>query len=107
MIFMIISTFRTNYILDWYHPKACPRKGHAISFGTVMLIIIAALILLYFAVGIPIMKFGLKKSGIEVIPFSFFWVSLPRLVWDGIKAIFSICPCCRKSSMEKYESIPD
>eukprot|EP00770_Monocercomonoides_exilis_P015936 MONOS_15886.1-p1 / transcript=MONOS_15886.1 / gene=MONOS_15886 / organism=Monocercomonoides_exilis_PA203 / gene_product=unspecified product / transcript_product=unspecified product / location=Mono_scaffold01391:9482-9935(-) / protein_length=73 / sequence_SO=supercontig / SO=protein_coding / is_pseudo=false len=61
-----------------------------------MLIILSVLLVLYFAAGIPIMKFGLKKEGIEIIPFVRFWLAVPGLVIDGVKFILS--PCLKSKS---------
>eukprot|EP00770_Monocercomonoides_exilis_P012231 MONOS_12173.1-p1 / transcript=MONOS_12173.1 / gene=MONOS_12173 / organism=Monocercomonoides_exilis_PA203 / gene_product=unspecified product / transcript_product=unspecified product / location=Mono_scaffold00656:406-1145(+) / protein_length=174 / sequence_SO=supercontig / SO=protein_coding / is_pseudo=false len=73
------------------NPTDKPPKKKGISFGSVMLIIIAALIVLYFAIGIPIWKFGLKKTGIEIIPFVNFWRMVPGLVIGGVKFLLSPC----------------
>ncbi|KAH7827698.1 uncharacterized protein MONOS_4047 [Monocercomonoides exilis] len=73
-------------------PKNDPKNSKkGLSFGSVMLIIFSVLLFLYFAAGIPIWKFALKKEGIEIIPFVGFWKMLPGLVVDGIKFIFSPC----------------
>ena len=69
-----------------------------------MLIIIAVLVVLYFAVGIPVMHFVFKKNGLEMIPFVIFWTSLPGLVVDGCKFILSPCLGQMKSS-EGYATV--
>lgn len=94
--------------VNWTHPQACqipvdpvnPGNKKGISFGSVMLIIIACLVVLYFLIGIPVMHFGFKKSGIEMIPFINFWTSLPGLVIEGVKGIFC-CTLCRGGGYEQ------
>ncbi|KAH7820000.1 putative Autophagy-related protein 27 [Monocercomonoides exilis] len=99
--------------LNWEHPQGCPVKHKdpddpsnpsdpnnpknkkKLSFGSVMLIILSVLLVLYFAIGIPIMAFGLKKRGVEMIPFVFFWTAIPGLVVSGVKCIFQ--PCCNSA----------
>ncbi|KAH7822476.1 putative Autophagy-related protein 27 [Monocercomonoides exilis] len=100
----------------WKHPQGCPNikpdpddpnnpdkpdpkkdpKKKKLSFGSVMLIILSVLAVLYFAIGIPVMYFALKKRGLEIIPFVNFWKSLPGLVIDGVK--FCLSPCLKSKS---------
>ena len=94
------------YNVTFYHPDACPisksSSSGGLSFGSIVLIIIAALIVLYFAVGIPVMIFVFKKTGIEIIPFVSFWMMIPGLVLDGCKFILGLFPCYKK---EGYDSL--
>ncbi|KAH7824107.1 putative Autophagy-related protein 27 [Monocercomonoides exilis] len=78
---------------DPKNPKNNKKKG--LSFGSIMLIIFSVLLVLYFAAGMPLMYFAFKKRGIEMIPFVFFWTSLPRLVIEGVKVLIS--PCTNKA----------
>lgn len=87
----------TTAKVELLHPSACIKnKKKGLSFGSIALIVIACLIVLYLALGIPINIFVRKKKGVEVIPFIYFWTSIPGLVIDGIRFIFS--PCCKGGS---------
>lgn len=88
--------------IDFEAKQACRKTG--LSFGSIMLIVLAILFVLYFLIGIPVCKFALKKKGKEIIPFVYFWLSIPGLVVDGVKFIFT--PCCRGNRRE-YEDIKD
>eukprot|EP00770_Monocercomonoides_exilis_P015347 MONOS_15293.1-p1 / transcript=MONOS_15293.1 / gene=MONOS_15293 / organism=Monocercomonoides_exilis_PA203 / gene_product=unspecified product / transcript_product=unspecified product / location=Mono_scaffold01191:13514-14134(+) / protein_length=133 / sequence_SO=supercontig / SO=protein_coding / is_pseudo=false len=95
---------RDTVVVDYEGPEGCPKKNDdpgsekkkkKLSFGSIMLIIISVALVLYFAAGMPLMFFAFKKRGIEIIPFVYFWSSIPRMVILGIKTILS--PCLSKS----------
>ena len=82
---------RLNVEIKWQTKYECvKRKG--LGFTSIILIIIAAAIVLYFLVGIPIM-FALGKRGFEVIPFFGMWKTLFGYVIDGITVLTPCCPC--------------
>ena len=99
--FIFLFSYSTNYyssttmtaILN--HPDLCSfdeeESSSGLSVGTIFLIIILALVVLYFVIGIPICYFVLHKRGVEIIPFVSFWKELPGLVKDGF--LFIISPC--------------
>ena len=87
--------------LNWQHPQGCPGEAESssgLSFGSIMLIIIAVVVFLYFAVGCPLMYFVFKKRGLEIIPFASFWLSIPSLIVEGVK--FIISPCTKRGSYQ-------
>lgn len=92
--------------ITWRHPQACPvQKKKKLSFGSIMLIILAVLVVLYFVIGIPVMRFIFKKRGVEMIPFVAFWTSIPRLVYEGVKTIYRCTPCGKDSENKEYQPI--
>ena len=101
---LFIIPFSTQITLLWNAPQGCPVSSSSggISFGSVMLIIIVILVALYFIAGCPIMYFVFHKRGIEIIPFVFFWASLPTLVVEGVK--FLISPCLSSVGQSSYQT---
>lgn len=96
--------------LTWTHPAGClPKKPSVhpekkkLSFGSIMLIIIASLLFLYFAAGIPLMFFAFKKRGIDIIPFGKVWMKLFALVKDGCLCLVS--PLCKRK--QGYAEVKD
>ncbi|KAK2961552.1 hypothetical protein BLNAU_3350 [Blattamonas nauphoetae] len=87
-----------EYLVTFEHEGGCPKGGAGGSdaFGIVFFIILLVAAVLYFAIGIPVCKCGMKKSGKEIIPFINFWIALPGLFIDGVKCMFS--PCCKSKS---------
>ena len=86
------------------HPDLCnfdeDESSSGLSVGSILLIIILALVVLYFVIGIPVCYFVLHKRGIEIIPFVSFWKELPALVKDGV--FFIISPCYKPA---EYQSM--
>ncbi|KAK2955234.1 hypothetical protein BLNAU_9786 [Blattamonas nauphoetae] len=78
--------------------SGCAKGGGGDGFGIAFFIILLASAVLYFAIGIPICKCGMKKSGKEIIPFVNFWIALPGLFVEGVKCMFS--PCCKKKGYD-------
>jgi len=78
-------------------PYACPGYGDggsgssnsfwALGIGATVLTIGAVFTVLYFVIGALVMKFALKKTGIEIIPNVYFWKELPFLLKDGVMLI--------------------
>ncbi|XP_053374578.1 uncharacterized protein LOC123530760 [Mercenaria mercenaria] len=79
-------------------PKSCGSSG-GISVGTILCILVLSIVVLYFVVGTVIMKFVLKKEGIEVIPNVVLWRSVPVLIKTGF--LFMISKCRKSTSYEK------
>lgn len=101
---LILYCYSISIEINWTHPQACPKKSggkSGLSFGSIALIVIACCVVLYFLIGIPIMHFCLKKTGIEMVPLIHFWLSLPSLVVEGVKSIFS--PCCGDKGYREIE----
>ncbi|KAK2955032.1 hypothetical protein BLNAU_9963 [Blattamonas nauphoetae] len=87
-----------EYTVSITHPGGCAKGGGGDGFGIAFFIILLASAVLYFAIGIPICKCGMKKSGKEIIPFVNFWIALPGLFVEGVKCMFS--PCCKKKGYD-------
>jgi 1,2-dihydroxy-3-keto-5-methylthiopentene dioxygenase len=86
-----------HYNIKWTTKMACPVAGGALSPGSIILIVLASLIFVYFVGGIIFMKFVKHAEGIEIIPNVEFWVAIPGLVKDGCLFIGSKT-CCRNQS---------
>ncbi|KAH7816120.1 uncharacterized protein MONOS_11217 [Monocercomonoides exilis] len=71
------------------HPAGC-KLPDPISWGSVGLIVFFGGLLLFFLIGIPV-QMCRGKRGMEIVPFVFFWVSIPRLVQIGWETLFSPC----------------
>lgn len=94
-LFLSIFIYSDHAEANFYSPQGCKvAKKSGLSFGSIMLIAIGACIVLFFVIGIPIQYFVRHKRGLEMIPLFSFFASIPGLVLDGVKFIFS--PCCRK-----------
>ncbi|KAK2947358.1 hypothetical protein BLNAU_17745 [Blattamonas nauphoetae] len=92
----VLGAEDSTYYIVWTTPHGCPKgaKGGD-TFGIIFVVVLLALIVLYFAVGIPVCAFGFKKRGLEMIPFISFWKGLFGLFLEGVKCMF---PCCRSKS---------
>eukprot|EP00708_Paratrimastix_pyriformis_P005543 GAFH01004606.1.p1 GENE.GAFH01004606.1~~GAFH01004606.1.p1 ORF type:complete len:247 (+),score=36.65 GAFH01004606.1:22-741(+) len=78
----------------WTNPAGCPTStGGGISFGTVMLIIMLVGATCFFAGGACYKRFRKGLTGLEMIPCWGAIKALPGLVWDGIKATFTLSLC--------------
>jgi len=73
-----------HYNFQWTSQYACPVKGGALSPGSIMLIIVLCLIVIYVVGGILFNRFKRQLTGIEMIPNVEFWISIPGLVKDGV-----------------------
>ena len=69
--------------------KSKPSSG--IGAGIYICIGIVSLIVLYFLIGSFVMKFGMKKTGKDVLPNSAFWCNLPTLIKDCSVWCFEKC----------------
>ncbi|KAK2944032.1 hypothetical protein BLNAU_21031 [Blattamonas nauphoetae] len=87
------EVYSPNMIITFETKFGC-RLGGGIGWGWLFIIILFSSLALLFIIGIPINKFGRKKTGMEIVPFVYFWVGIPRMVMEGVKCIFS--PCRRK-----------
>lgn len=98
-------------------PYACPGYGvNSSSFwrfgiGAGVLIALAGLLLLYLVIGMIIMKFKFKKTGLEIIPNFWFWKTVPGLVKDGVLLVaegvlFLVAKCkTNRASVPQYDSL--
>ncbi|KAK2958309.1 hypothetical protein BLNAU_6796 [Blattamonas nauphoetae] len=91
-VFTVVDT--GNSLNITIEDKAGCRGGGGIGWGWIFLIALLASIVLFLAIGIPINAIARKKKGVEIIPLFALWVSLPRLVLEGVKCLFS--PCKKK-----------
>jgi len=73
---------------DSKYACAAPPGGYgALSLGTVIMIVITVLVVVYLVVGILWNKFREEKEGVDLLPNVEFWTSVPGLVKDG--AVFT------------------
>ncbi|KAJ8321158.1 hypothetical protein KUTeg_001283 [Tegillarca granosa] len=74
-------------------PNGCPVNvsPNDLSAGTVLCIIFFICVSTYFVVGILYKKAVESASGIDLLPHTSFWTSLPGLIKDGY--LFFISPC--------------
>jgi len=73
-----------HYNFLWVSQFACPVAGGGLSPGSIMLIILACLVVIYLVAGILFNKFKRGLNGIEMVPNVEFWISIPGLVKDGV-----------------------
>ncbi|XP_065907360.1 uncharacterized protein [Dysidea avara] len=59
--------------------------------GIVLLSVLVIAIVVYFVVGMIIMRVKFDRTGSDIIPNKTFWMSLPFLVKDGV--VFTFTPC--------------
>jgi len=88
----------TSYHFAWASQYACPLNyntgGGKLSGGSVILIILLCLMVVYVAAGITYNKVRKQATGLELIPNVEFWTSLPGLVKDGV--MFIVNKTCRR-----------
>ncbi|XP_045168086.2 uncharacterized protein LOC123531309 isoform X2 [Mercenaria mercenaria] len=103
---VIGGTTGTDYYMTLTTVAACPvpspqpspeQEGGGLSTGSILLIIFFVLLFVYLAVGVTFNKVWRDFRGIEVIPNSEFWATLPGLVRDG--CALSLATVCRKRSV--------
>eukprot|EP00029_Vermamoeba_vermiformis_P008610 TRINITY_DN4083_c0_g1_i1.p1 TRINITY_DN4083_c0_g1~~TRINITY_DN4083_c0_g1_i1.p1 ORF type:complete len:256 (-),score=8.46 TRINITY_DN4083_c0_g1_i1:42-809(-) len=93
------STFEVMILTD----AACPISGGGMSGGTIFLLVVLVVCILYLVVGILINKFSRMKNGREVVPNVEFWTSLPGLVADGAK--FSVSKITGRTPRSTYSTV--
>ncbi|KAJ5079279.1 hypothetical protein M0811_04300 [Anaeramoeba ignava] len=91
----------TIYTLQLATNIVCEESSKKLSGGWVFIIIITAGTVLYCGIGIPYKKFAKHETGKNILPNSGFWSSLPGLISDGFKYVFSGC----KKKNATYETI--
>ncbi|XP_065909760.1 uncharacterized protein [Dysidea avara] len=95
---------RLEYSFTLTSPCACPNQcgsgngGGGSSGGSdpgvvgiVLLSLLFVGFVVYFIVGMIIMKVKFKRTGCDIIPNKQFWASLPFLLKDGV--LFTVSPC--------------
>lgn len=97
---------QNTFLLQWKSKYACPAgfkeaASGGLSAGSVMLIILLVVTIVYFVGGILFQKFKNHAEGADLIPNRQFWTELPLLVRDGFK--FVIGKVTGKSS--SYQSV--
>jgi len=60
-----------------------PANGSGLSLGSILLIVLAGLVIVYIGAGVAWNYFKEEKTGIEVFPNLEFWQSVPSLIKDG------------------------
>jgi len=91
------------YRFDWETEYACPLGfqppnsggGKKLSIGSILLIVLLVLVVIYISAGITYNRIRKQKSGFELIPNVDLWTSLPGLVKDGV--FFIISKTCRRN----------
>jgi len=85
----VIENPQHHYTFSWNTQYACPVTVGAggISPGSIILIILVCLIVIYLVAGLIFNKFKRGLNGIELIPNVTFWTSIPGLVKDGVMFI--------------------
>jgi hypothetical protein len=78
-------------------PGGCPQTSRrsssgGLSPGSILLIIFFVLVALYLLVGVSYQVVMKKANGVEMIPNSGFWCSLPGYIKDGMVLVF----CCSR-----------
>jgi hypothetical protein len=76
-------------VLSIYHKSGCPIKKK-LSGGSICLIILTVVLVLYFILGFVWKRFRQGKEGFEAVP-NFLWRDLPGLVKDGIMFLVGKC----------------
>uniref|UniRef100_H2Z8L3 Cation-dependent mannose-6-phosphate receptor n=1 Tax=Ciona savignyi TaxID=51511 RepID=H2Z8L3_CIOSA len=101
--FSVISVDDDSYYtFEVKGESVCPTKSnHSLSGGSVLLIIFFVLLFVYLVGGILYNRYKNEKTGLDMIPNREFWSSLPGLIADGVKFIFSGC----KKSPTTYDNI--
>jgi len=81
-----------QYHFEWTTSFACPIKGGGggddsggLSWGWILIIIFCCLIVVYLVGGVLVNRFWRQQFGWDMIPQREFWMSIPGLVWDGMK----------------------
>jgi len=73
-----------HYLFQWESAIACPPGKGGLSVGSILLIIVLCLLVVYFVAGVLFNKFKRQLTGVEIIPNVTFWTSIPGLVKDGV-----------------------
>jgi len=80
-----------QYHFEWTTSFACPVGGGGggdsggLSWGWILIIIFCCLVVVYLVGGVLVNRFWRQQSGWDMIPQREFWISVPGLVWDGLK----------------------
>jgi len=89
-----------HYNWQWTTKYACPTKSSSkLSGGSILLIMVFVLVVVYFAAGAVFMKFIRHAEGIEIVPNVHFWTAIPGLTKDGV--LFVVSKTCRRGSSYK------
>jgi len=76
---------RKDYIFRWKTQYACPVNAPSgLSLGSILLITVACLAVVYLVSGILYNKYKKGLSGLELLPNVEFWVAIPGLSKDGV-----------------------
>jgi len=86
-----------QYHFEWVTSFACPTAGGGggddsggLSWGWILIIIFCCLVVVYLVGGVLVNRFWRQQSGWDMIPQREFWMSVPGLVWDGMKYTWKI-----------------
>ncbi|XP_065845833.1 uncharacterized protein [Oscarella lobularis] len=84
------ETIELEYDFELKSIYACAQvpQPSALSPGSVLLLIFFVGFIVYFCVGMIVMRFGRHAEGREIVPNVLFWTQLPGLVKDGVLFIW-------------------
>jgi len=96
-----------TFVFEMRHQCCCkdackdgmPASASGMSGGSVLLILVFVVVVLYLVLGGLFMKYKRGAIGSEIIPNKSFWSDFPTLVKDG--ALFVISPCTKRGSYNK------
>jgi len=81
---------KNHYVFTWGTQYVCSSSGSGgLSGGSIFLILLLCLAVVYIVVGVLFNKFKKQATGIELIPNVEFWTSIPGLVRDGFMLIIN------------------
>jgi len=80
---------RCQYFYTMTHKAVCGKGAGGLSGGSVFLIIFFCSAAVYLIAGVIFKRFKMGATGAEMIPNVEFWQSLPGLVMDGFRFVFS------------------
>jgi len=87
----VIENPQHHYTFSWNTQFACPGGAGGIAGGlgpgSILLIIVLCLVVVYLVAGVLFNRFKRGMNGIEMIPNVTFWTSIPGLVKDGVMFI--------------------
>lgn len=90
-----------DVIVDVLSKYACPKS--IITWGVIFCIIVLIGIVVYFAVGMPIMALKFKKRGKEILPFFSYIVLFFGCIKDGVLFILPLNRC--RKGVQGYDVI--
>jgi len=78
-----------HYQFTWTSALACPGGNKGLSAGSIILIVLLCLVVVYIVAGVLVNRFLRHQQGLDLIPQKEFWFGLPFLVKDGFMFIIN------------------